>query len=63
MAGGATAVFQAAVSEKLTAEHTGHRSHQSLQPYERKKTNYDDNFVSAAITGAGGASAQFQSSR
>ena len=45
--------------EKLIAECTGHRSQQSLQLYERK-TNYDDNFVSAAITGAGGASAQFQ---
>ena len=58
-AGGATAMFQAGVPEKLIAERTGHRSQQSLQLFERK-TNYDDNLVSAAITGAGGASAQFQ---
>ena len=58
-AGGATAMFQAGVPEKLITERTGHHSQQSLQLYERK-TNYEDNRVSAAITGSGSTSAQFQ---
>ena len=49
-AGGATALFQSGVPEKLIAERTGHRSERALRMYERK-TTADEDKVSKALSG------------